>query len=121
MIKELLYKWFGLVPLPCPTCEVLKDSLAVERQFNKVLLDKLVDRDKPESPHVREEPNLPITPKFVPWRVKQQMLEAEDRAKARALTNAGRPDINRPDSTEDLERELNIVAAERESHGTHEK
>jgi len=45
------------------------------------------------------------------WKVKQQMLEAEDRQRAAAMRNAAQPD-----TVEDLEKELDIVSAEREAN-----
>lgn len=77
MIKELLYKWFNLEPLPCPTCEVLKHELETERQFNKVLFDKLTTPASVPETKVESEPLL--KPRFMPWKVQRQMLEAEDR------------------------------------------
>lgn len=69
----------------CPTCEVLKEQLAVERKRVDDLINKLTT--KPEEPKVElsEEEKKPIVPHFVPWHVRQKMLEAEDREKARIL------------------------------------
>ncbi len=100
MIKQLFYKWFGLTDI-CPSCEVLKESLAIERQFNKVLFEKLLDPKIPEKEPVSIEEPQAITPQFIPWRVRQQMLEAEDRKKAE-LTKAKEKEIN------ELEKQLGI-------------
>lgn len=46
-------------------------------------------------------------PKNIPWGVRRQMLEAEDREKAKLMKTA-------PVPIEDLEKEMDIVAKERE-------
>jgi hypothetical protein len=102
IINELLRKWFGLLEKPCEACEVLKESLSVERQFNKVLLQKLLDKDKLEPlSEVRTEEIKPVMPQFVPWRVRQQMFEAEDRKKAQLMRESA-------ENVEKLEKELGI-------------
>jgi len=85
MIKELLYKWFGL-DSSCPTCEVLRVQLAKSDAERRELLSKLLYKEnESEPPKVQEEEMRPIMPQFVPWRVRQQMLEAEDRRKAQLM------------------------------------
>lgn len=103
MIRQLLEKWFGLTPLSCPTCEVLRDQLDKSEAERRELLHKLLDKDKPE-PLVPPgaEDLRPFTPQFIPWRVKQQMLEAEDRKKAELMRNKAK-------EIEDLETELGIA------------
>lgn len=103
MIKELLYKWFGLDPVSCPTCEVLKEQLSIERQFNKTLFTKLLEKDKPELPPLPENDEIkPIIPQYVPWRVRQQMLETEDRKTAELKRK-------KKDEIDALEKELGIA------------
>ena len=84
MIKRLLYKWFGLVEQVCETCEVLRQQLHKSELERRELLHKLIDPPKAE-PVVEQEEPVPITPQFVPFRVKQQMLEAEDRQRAKLM------------------------------------
>lgn len=89
MIKELFYKWFGVEPLPCPTCEVLQIQLENEQRRNEKLMERLFMRDVPTNvapePPANEEEMKPIGARYVPWRVRQAHLEAEDRAKAEVL------------------------------------
>lgn len=104
MIKELFYKWFGIEPIPCVTCEVLRIQLDESNRERKELLHKLLDKVNPEpSPEVKEEYE-PIKPQFTPWRVRQQMLEAEDRKKAQLLKG-------KKDEIDALEKELGIPDA----------
>ena len=87
MIKQLLYKWFGLTEAPCETCEVLRMQLAGSEHERRELLHRLLEAGKPE-PYVApvtEEPPQPVGHSFVPWRVKQQMLEQEDRKAAQLM------------------------------------
>jgi len=102
MIAEIVRKIFGLVPPVCDTCAVLRDQLERSELERRELLSRLLDRNKPESPiqEVKEELK-PITPKYVPWRVRQQMLEAEDRRTAAIAKE-------RDKQIEELEKELNI-------------
>lgn len=114
MIKELLYKWFGLEPFPCPTCEVLRFQLDESNRERRDLLQKFLERDRPESTSsVKIEELQPIRPQFTPWRVRQQILEAEDRKQAQLLrekqkemSEARKPNI------EELEKELEIPQQE---------
>ena len=62
-------------------------------------------------------------PQVMPWRVRQQMLEREDRAKAATEQRAAKPDSEIKKDTnpekdtelEDLEKELNNAESARES------
>lgn len=87
MWKQLLYKWFGLVDIHvCQTCEVLREQLASSERERRELLTRLLDKDKPEPSTLPEERELkPIGVQHVPWRIRQQMLEAEDRKQAQLL------------------------------------
>lgn len=85
MLKELMYKWFGIEPIPCVTCEVLRSQLDESNRERRELLHRILDKANPEpSPEVKEEYE-PIKPAFTPWRVRQQMFEAEDRKKAQLM------------------------------------
>ena len=85
MFKELMYKWFGLEPTQCNTCEVLRSELENSNRERKELLSRLLDRDQPKAEKEDREEYKPIQPQFVPWRVRQQMLEAEDRKRAELM------------------------------------
>jgi hypothetical protein len=85
MWKQLLYKWFGLIAPSCLTCEVLRDQLEKSEAERRDLLARLLEVGKPESVvHESSEP-IAIKPQYVPWRVRQQMLESEDRKQAQLL------------------------------------
>jgi|SRR6187402_1964425 len=81
MISTLFRKWFGLPLVPaCTSCDILRDQLDKSEVERRELLHKLLDRGVAEpAPTLATEELKPITPQFVPWRVKQQMLEQEDR------------------------------------------
>jgi hypothetical protein len=105
MIKELLYKFFGIEPFSCPTCEVLKNELEVIRQERNDLLNRLLDKPKEEEiPPANPIELTPITPHHIPWRVRQQMLEEESVAKA--LKEQKDKEVR--DSVAKLEKELDI-------------
>ena len=104
MIKELLYKWFRLTPPSCLTCEVLRDQLDKSEGERRELLARLLEKDKPEPSHAHVEEPKAITPQFIPWRVKQQMLEAEDRQRAKLMKD-------RTKEIEELEKEMGVSDA----------
>jgi len=85
LIKELFRKWFGLPDPTCATCEVLREQLTMSERERRELLGKLLEKDKPEPLIPSAEPPQAIQPQFIPWRVKQQMLEAEDRKRAELM------------------------------------
>jgi hypothetical protein len=62
-----------------------------------------LDKDKVEPPQSVDEREMkPIIPQFTPWRVKQQMLEQEDRAKAVIMRNKEK-------EIAELEKELGVA------------
>ena len=101
MMSELFRKWFGLDPISCETCEILRMQLAESNAERKELLHRLLEKDKIEPPPTTNEEHVPITPQFTPWRVRQQMLESEDRKKAELMRT-------RAKEIADLEKEVGI-------------
>jgi uncharacterized Zn finger protein (UPF0148 family) len=101
MIRRLLEKWFGLESNVCPVCEVLREQLHKSESERKELLQRaLAPPSQPIEPETKEE-FKPLTPQFVPWRVRQQMLEAEDRQKAHLMKEKAK-------EIAELEKELEI-------------
>lgn len=96
----------------CESCETLKGQLAIANHQIEVLQRTIIN-----PPEVIQEVGPPkqefqvIKPRIVPWKVQQQMLEREDREKARALKTAGKPDAPASKSIEELEKELGVVDA----------
>ena len=88
----------------CLSCETLRAQLEISRIENKRLLDRILEKPQPEPVSVPMEPTRPVS---VPWNVRRQMLEAEDREKARILRSA-------PIPTEELEKDLDLATAQRE-------
>ena len=101
IINELLRKWFRLEVLPCQSCEILREQLAKSDAERRELLTRLLS--PPEPPPIIESTDVPqpIQPQFIPWRVRQQMMEAEDR-KAAQLKREKMKEI------EGLEKELGV-------------
>jgi len=70
----------------CKNCEVLKQLLETEKYENKQLLQWILDLNKPnENVSIPLEMPIEIKPKNIPWSVRQNMLEAEDRKRAQIL------------------------------------
>jgi len=92
----------------CPSCEILKEEINFLRAENRKLIDSITA--KPEAEPERLKAPVPVTvPKVLPWSIKRQMLEQQDREKAMAARKAAKPDMN----IEDLEKEMKIIAEER--------
>lgn len=91
----------------CPSCETLKEQLDRANYENDKLLDRILV--KPTIETIKEPSKIQIPTKSIPWGVRRQMLEAEDREKAKLMREAPKPV-----STEDLEKELDIASAQRE-------
>lgn len=100
MIIEFFREFFQLVnertfeKRRCPFCEELKQILNQERQEKRKLLDFIIDSEK-EVPKELPKEIQPIQPKMIPWRIRREMLEAEDRKQAQLMRE-----------TEALEKEL---------------
>ena len=98
----------------CDSCETLKFQIEKLRADNDKLLSRILE--KPEIVQERlvaPEPTTQLRPRQVPWIVRRQMLEAEDRKKAQLLAQAPTPQ-----TTDELEKELDIASEERESQNT---
>lgn len=89
--------------MPCETCEVLREQLHRSEAERREILHRLLDKDKPEPVATATEEFEPIKPQYTPWRVRQQMLEQEDRKKAQLLKS-------RTEEINELEKELEINA-----------
>jgi hypothetical protein len=76
-------------------------QLAESNAERKDLLHRLLDPQKAEPPPTPVEDFQPVTPNFTPWRVRQQMLEQEDRVKAKLIKD-------RKVEIEKLEKEVGI-------------
>lgn len=111
MIKELFYKWFGLEEFPCHSCETLQMQLSLKNEENKKLLDTILEMNRPkvEIP-VEHKSVIPILPKNIPWSVRQQMIEAEDRKAAQIIQERNRKLAEQvvDEEVEKLEKELEI-------------
>lgn len=118
--------------LRCESCDILRAQLEIERHEKKIILQSLLDITNPKVTRVETEPREPIAigPRHTPWRVRQQQLEEEDRAKASAIRKHNdelreaneyaernktvheaeqtQPQISE-DKTEELEKELGIA------------
>jgi hypothetical protein len=109
MVRELLYKLFGLEPPSCKTCEVLRAQLESCNYERRELLTKLLDKDiKKEEPIADTHDLQPILPQYTPWKVRQQILEKEDRAKARLLKEKELEVSQSHPEIADLEKELGV-------------
>lgn len=116
-----LGKWFHQLINPhcdycvdCVSCKVLKEQLELANIEKTKLLNALLAVTNPpvKEEIIPTEIKRELSPKNIPWRIKRQMLEEEDRARAKIMNNVNK-DINK--ANEELEKELEIVAAKSEA------
>ena len=90
----------------CDSCEILKLELARMHSLNEKLIDAAL-----EKPVIEERPvTIPeeIRPKAVPWKVKRQLLEDNDRETARIRRENDKQTIGiiAPLTEDDLDKEI---------------
>jgi len=84
----------------CSSCETLRHQLEIANHNNELLMNRLLEKPEKES----DKPPVEITrPRTLSWNIRKQMLEQEDREKARLMREA-----STPSSTEELEKELGV-------------
>ena len=110
----------------CPNCEVLRSLLDTETFEKNKLLQQLLNAYKPsvDQPIIREaKPEEVIRRKHIPWAVKRQMLENEDRNRMQLIheqeriakdisSQSGGIQFNESsgNTIEELEKELGVVS-----------
>jgi hypothetical protein len=102
----------------CDSCETLKAQLEIANYEKKQLLDRLLTKpEEPVQPARNETPML--VPRSVPWNMRRQMLEREDREKARLERNAPKPDSEVvKEETAKFEQELKDATDRREKQSS---
>lgn len=97
----------------CPSCEILKQQLEIANYDRRQMTKDLIDAYKPAPPAPPAAINYDeIKPRNIPFPVRRQMLEEEDRRKAIALRqNAESQKAAATQSVESLEKELGIEGA----------
>lgn len=113
---------------PCVSCEYLKIQIEKLQLKNDELLQGILKGMTNETkPLLAEIPPELVKPKFVPWRVRRQMLEQED-AKAAQVMKQKITEINQTDKLAPpddpdviaLEKELGVIEKERDGTGIKE-
>ena len=106
-------------PEVCETCEVLKQQLNFVQQQNQYLLNKLLIPSDSVDKLVESEEPKPLVPKYIPFSIKRQMLEEEDRAKAKIIRESferereSKKNLDKvKEDIKDLETELGVLPVE---------
>lgn len=121
MIKSFLMWWHHISDPHCPecihsveckSCETLKLQLEIANESNKRLLDTILEFTKPRMEEVSKTPVEleSIKPKAIPWRIRKEMLESEDREQFRILKE-------RQKSLEELEKEVGLDKEQEKVNG----
>ena len=107
---------------PCETCDALKIQVEQLRYDNNAMLNRLMEKPEPTEQVAPSPVDFkPIrTTRHMSWPVKRQMLEAEDREKAKLLKNAPKPAdaVTEAKELAALEEEVGIAAKDRESQAS---
>ena len=116
MIKELIYKWFGL---SCRSCEILERELDRVNREKEILLNRLLEpKEVISAPVITEETPKPISlgRRHIPAIVRQQMMEQNDRRTLelmqkhkKELTESKNIEVTK--EVEELEKELGVEDA----------
>src|SRR5215213_9443142 len=71
----------------CQSCETLKSQLASANHREEQLLDRILELTNPEKPEPKqvEIAKESLKPRYTPFAVRRQMLEEEDRARAKVI------------------------------------
>lgn len=103
----------------CPSCEVLRRQLEIQNENNRQLTLAIVDLNKPIAPSESEKSTKAPEPirSVMPWRVRKQMLQAEDRKQAEILAREKFDPSKSSVNVVDLENELAEVEALRNAEG----
>jgi|SRR5215203_388290 len=119
MRLDYLERKFTIQDIPCESCEVLKLELAKAHDTNRTFIQEMIKKAEPEKPiDTSEMKPVQFSRNHLPFAMKRQMIEAEDRRAAAALRHMhedARTVVKEDTLTTDLETEMNIVAAEREA------
>lgn len=77
----------------CDTCEVLQLQVEKLSYQNEQLMNRILNPIQKDIPSVNrdEVSEMKIPSAHIPWRVRQQLLEKEDREKARLMKDAVQP------------------------------
>lgn len=100
----------------CKSCLILQEQLTNALSRETRLLAAITSKPEPQVIKETAAPEPINTGKTIPWHIKRQLLEAEDRAKALALrdlantggTTAKPTEMNTEISVDELEKELGI-------------
>lgn len=94
----------------CESCQTLTRQLEIANAEKERLLDRLLEITNPSKQVITQETPKVSMPRAIPWNMRRQMLENEDRRKAqlsRQAPKADAPIVERAD-IKDLEKDLGV-------------
>lgn len=115
-------------PKICETCEALKITVEQLRTDNQRLLDRLLEKPTNEIPTIQEQATpIKVGRQHIPWNVRQQILEKNDRHQAKLMREAPKPipsissvptSITNQELEDDVLNENDLKNAEKERENT---
>lgn len=99
----------------CESCETLKSQLATIGHEKQLLLNRLLEKPEKEVERTIAPPMQHVMPRAaMPWRVRKEMLEREDREAVRAKAAAAKPDTPTTEEMKEFEAEVDNAERARE-------
>jgi hypothetical protein len=90
----------------CESCDTLREQLAIANEEKRQLLQTLQSyHKKPEATIPTQELPQTIQRGPIPWKIKRELMEGEDREKARIMSTIDK-------TNEELEKMLGVIAEE---------
>ncbi len=93
----------------CPTCEIFKVEIERANREKELLLNKILQ--PPDKVEIVQRPITVNPPRQVPFAIKRQILEAEDRVKAEKLRKFEEENKNLDNKIEQMEKTMGIVGS----------
>ena len=89
----------------CVACIFYRSEIDRMHRYNQQLLDALTRKNEPPPAEQPYETQVELKPTFTPWKVRRQILEAEDAKRAQIM----RADKVVPLTEDDLEKEIEAM------------
>lgn len=106
MTLNWLRRLLSIPQEPCRGCEAYQQQMTHMIYENEKLLRYILEpKEMQAAAPIKEEEPEPIVPKIVPWKIRKEMLEREDRQKAALMKQAKE---EQQQAIEELENRLKV-------------
>jgi len=95
----------------CDSCEILKLEIERLRNENDKLLNRILREPEPEKTIDTRDLKPIKRSSSIAWNIRRQMLEAEDREKAKIIRDMELNQAQKSQSVEEIEKELGVISS----------